>query len=58
LPTIQQQIADKFLKKLSEGDIVDPGKIEQLRALLGEKKKSKAEDFIKIFTTSDGGDLK
>jgi hypothetical protein len=57
MPTIQQQIADKFLSKLAESDEVDAAKIEQLRVLLSENKKAKAEDFVKIFTMPAGGDL-
>ena len=58
MPTLQQQIADKFLAKLSESDAVDPGKIEKLRAALADTKKPKADDFVKIFTANDGGDRK
>ena len=57
MPTIQQQIADKFLSKLAESDEVDAAKIEQLRALLYDNKKAKAEDFVKIFAMPAGGDL-
>jgi len=58
MPTLQQQIAEKFLLKLAAADDVDAAKIEQLRLLLAENKKAKADDFIKIFTTPAGGDLK
>jgi hypothetical protein len=56
VPTIQEQIVDKFLANLSESDKINPGQIEKLREALA--KKPKAEDFVKIFTPSDGGDLK
>ena len=58
MPTIQQQIVEKFLAKLSESEKVDPGRIEKLRATLAATKKPKADDFVKIFTESGGGDLK
>lgn len=58
MPTIQQKIADRFIVKLAESDAVDTGKIEKLRTLLTETKKPKVEDFVKIFTISDAGDLK
>jgi hypothetical protein len=57
MPTLSQQIADKFLSKLAESDEVDAAKIEQLRAVLYDNKRAKAEDFVKIFTTPAGGDL-
>jgi preprotein translocase subunit Sss1 len=33
-------------------------KIEQLRKLLASSKKPKADDFIKVFTSPAGGDVK
>ena len=56
--TLQQQIAEKFLAKIEESKDVDAEKIDQLRALLSTGKKPKAEDFVKIFSLPDGGDLK
>ncbi len=56
--TLQQQIAKKFLAKLVESKEVDADKIEQLRTLLADNKKVKAEDFIRIFSLPAGGDLK
>jgi hypothetical protein len=58
MPTLQQQIAEKFLSTLAESDEVDAAKIEKLRVLLSENKRVKAEDFMKIFTTPAGEDLK
>ena len=37
---------------------MDAEKIEQLRSLLADGKKLKAEDFVKIFSLPAGGDLK
>lgn len=56
--TLQQQIAKKFLTKLSESKDLDKEKIDQLRMLLVEGKKVKAEDLVKIFSLPAGGDLK
>ena len=56
--TLQQQIAEKFLSKLAESKEVDTEKIDQLRTLLADNKKVKAEDFLKIFSLPAGGDLK
>jgi hypothetical protein len=58
MPTLQQQIAEKFLAKLAESREVDAAKIARLRALLAEGKKVKAEDFVKVFSLPAGGDLK
>ena len=58
MPTLQQQIAEKFLAKLAETKDVDAEKIEQLRSLLVNGKKPKAEEFVKIFSLPAGGELK
>lgn len=57
MATLQQKIAAAFLTKLTEVENVDAGKIDQLRTLLGSGKKPKADDFVKIFTASAGGDV-
>ena len=56
--TLQQQIAEKFLAKLAESKEVDTDKIDQLRTLLMDSKRVKAEEFLKIFLSPAGGDLK
>jgi hypothetical protein len=58
MPTLQEQIAEKFLAKLANSKDFDAEKIDQLRALLANSKKPKADDFVKIFTLPAGGDLK
>jgi hypothetical protein len=58
MATLQQQIAEKFLTKLAESKTVDAEKIDQLRKLLAESKKLKADDLVKIFSLPAGGDLK
>ena len=55
---MQQNVAEKFLAKLKDGKSLDAEKVEQLRKLLTDSKKPKAEDFIKIFTAPAGGDVK
>ena len=57
MATLQQQIAEKFLAKLSEKD-VDAEKLDQLRSLLADSKRLKADEFVKIFLLPAGGDLK
>jgi hypothetical protein len=58
MATLQQHIANKFLAKLAESKDFDPTKIGQLKTLLADGKKVKAEDFVKIFALPAGGDLK
>jgi hypothetical protein len=58
MATLQRQIAEKFLARLAESKKLDAEKIEQLRTLLADGKKPKAEDFLKIFWLPAGGDLK
>jgi hypothetical protein len=58
MATLQQKIADKFLAKLADSKDVDAAKIDQLRTLLADGKKPKAEDFVRIFSLPAGGDLK
>ncbi len=58
MATLQRQIAEKFLAKLAESKKMDAEKIDQLRNLLADSKKLKADDFVKIFSLPAGGDLK
>jgi hypothetical protein len=58
MATLQQTIAEKFLTTLAEGKDLDAEKIKQLRELLAHGKKPKADDFVKIFAGSIGGDIK
>lgn len=55
---LQQQIAEKFLAKLVESNNLDAEKIDQLRKLLIDDKKLKADELVKIFSLPGGGDLK
>ena len=58
MATLQQKIAEKFLAKLADSKDVDAAKIDQLRTLLANGNKPKADDFIHIFSLPAGGDLK
>jgi len=58
MKTLQQQIADTFLAKLTESKAMDTEKIDQLRILLANSKKPKVDDFVRIFTFPPGGELK
>jgi hypothetical protein len=58
MATLQRQIAEKFLAKLMESGDVDADKIEQLRSLLADSKRLKADEFVNIFSRPAGGDLK
>jgi hypothetical protein len=58
MPTIQQQITAKFLRKLAESNHVDADKIAQLQLLLANTRKMKVDDFVRVFSLPAGGDLK
>ena len=58
MATLQKQIADKFLAKLDQSKDLDAEKIDQLRTLLADTKKLKADDLVKVFSLPAGGDLK
>ena len=58
MATLQQQIAEKFLAQLAESKEVSAEKIDKLRSALAAAKKPKADDFVKIFTEPDHGDIK
>ena len=58
MATLQQKIAEKFLAKLAESKDIDAGKIEQLKKLLADTKKLKADDFVKVFSAPAGGDVR
>ena len=58
MATLQEQIAERFLTKLTESENADPAQIDRLRSLLAKDKRPKADDFVKIFTLPLGGDLK
>ena len=58
MPTLQQQVADKFLARLAESGALDAERIEQLRTLLTGPKKVKADDLVKLFSQPAGNDVK
>lgn len=58
MPTLQQNIAKKFLDTLIEGKKLDSSHLDQIQKLLAKGQKPKAEDFVKIFTTPVGGEIK
>jgi hypothetical protein len=58
MATLPQQIAEKFLKRLAESKEVSAEKTEKLRLALAADKKLKAEDYVKIFSEPDHGDVK
>jgi hypothetical protein len=50
MPTLYQQITDKFLSKLATTKEFDEKKIERLRAILADSKKMKADDIAQVFS--------
>jgi hypothetical protein len=55
--TMQQKIAEQFLKELGEGEDVTAEQIERLRTLMATGKKIKAEEFANVFSESAGEDV-
>jgi hypothetical protein len=58
MATLQQQIAEKFLDQLKESKEISAEKREKLRLALAADKKQKADDYVKIFSDPDHGDVK
>ncbi len=58
MPTLQQQVAEKFLTKLAEAGTLEPERIGQFRILLANGKKLKAEELVKLYSAPAGGDIK
>ena len=58
MTTLHQQIAEKFLAKLEGSKEVSADQIDLLRAVLADTKKLKADEFVKVFTQTDAGDIK
>jgi hypothetical protein len=56
--TLQEQITERFLAELAKSKDVGAEKIDQIRTLLANSKKPKADDFVKIFTFAQGGEIK
>jgi hypothetical protein len=57
MPTLQQLIAEKFLNRLKEGQVLDRQALKQLSDLFGAGKKIKADDLVKVFTSPPGGEV-
>jgi len=55
---LQQTIAEKFIATLEESKALDAAGLAQLRDLLAQSKKPKADDFVKIFSASATGDIR
>lgn len=58
MSTLQQQVAEKFLTRLSEAGTLDAQRLEQVRALLAGTRKPKADEFVKLFSQPVGDDIK
>jgi hypothetical protein len=58
MPTLKQQIAEKFLVKLAALKDVHSETVDQLRTLLSAGKKPKADEIVKVFQHPGGGDIK
>ena len=57
MPTLQEQIVEKFLASLAESPAWDAARVEKLRQVLTAEKAAKAEDFVRVFAMPAGGDI-
>ncbi len=57
MPTLQRLIAEKFLVRMKEGQVLDEQALKQLSDLFGAGKKIKADDLVKVFTSPPGGEV-
>ena len=58
MPTLQQQIAEKFLAKLAGSKDLHSETVDQLRTLLSSGKKPKVDEIVKVFQHPGGSDIK
>lgn len=58
MPTLRQQIVEKFLGALTESQAIDAKRLEKMRVLLKETKRPKADDLVAIFSEPTDGDIK
>jgi hypothetical protein len=58
MASLQQSIAEKFLVALAQNKDIDADKIEKMRQLLARGTKPKADEFVRVFTTPVGGEVK
>ena len=58
MPTLQQEIAEKFIEELAQNKAFSPQRIEKLRAALKATKTPKADDFVQILAEPDHGGVK
>ena len=58
MPTLYEQIADKFLSELGKSKDISATKIDALRPLLTSGSKLKVEDLVKIFSSSEDDEVK
>lgn len=57
MPTLQRLIAEKFLARMKEGQVLDEQALKQLSDLFGDGKKIRADDLVKVFSQPPGGEI-
>jgi hypothetical protein len=57
MPTLQQQIVERFLASLAKSGGWDRERLGKLRELMTAEKPPKADDFVSVFSMSAGGDI-
>ena len=56
MPTIQEEILEKFYRKVAESGDYSDAMVEDLRGLFESDKKPKADDLVTIFLASSEED--
>ena len=57
MPTLQEQIVEKFLASLAESTTWDAERLAKLRQVLTAEKTARPEDFVRVFAMPAGGDI-
>jgi hypothetical protein len=58
MPTLYQQIGNKFLAELKKSKDVSSKKLEALGQLFADGNKLKADDLVKIFSDAEADEVK
>jgi len=58
MPTLYQQIADRFFSELGKSKDVSAKEIDALRPLLAVGSRLKVEDLVKVFSSSEDDEVK
>jgi hypothetical protein len=58
MPTLYQQVGEKFLAELEKSKDVSAKKVASLRPLFADGKKLRPDDLVKIFTSAEDAEVR